>query len=143
MSRSHKRNTLPVEAEYISLARCVLSCQEKVEEFTRKTLEFKRQCASKMHAVNVTSFEFKKYDRPYPHQEKGNNFEAVLGRPIATRVSVRKLYTLLGNGEITLDQFFDCVIAPEKAVLETLGEDELARVQETYEKGLDLVITEK
>lgn len=135
MSRSHHNRQLhPIEADYIPLARRVLTAQRLKEKAQADELDAKRQCATKMHAAPVSSFEF---------THDGKTFEAVLGRPIATRVSIRKLYTLLGNGEITLDQFFDCVIAPEKAVLETLGEDELARVQETYGKGLDLVITEK
>ena len=124
-----------IEGTYIPLARYLQKALVKREYYTEKVKESKRACASAMQSVKVRSFDFRSDD--------GHLFNASLERPKAERIHKRRLYVLLASGEITLDEFLDCITASHKAVSETLGEEIANELLETYEKGLDLVIRPK
>ena len=124
-----------VEGTYISLARSVLFIQNKIKQLKEEENTFKRSCASSMQISKVFKFHFKDPDT-------GKTHTASLERPWAKRIHTRKLYTLLASGEITLDEFLDCIVAPQKAVEETLGESVANSLLEDYKKAYTLIISE-
>jgi len=128
---NRKKKVLP-EASYVGVARRVLVASQLKDKAAHDEIEAKRECASLMHSVHVTEF---------PLGVEGKTYTVKLERKWAKRINVRKLYTLVASGEITLDEFFDCIEAPIKAVEETLGEERADTLKESFQKGLDLVIT--
>ena len=127
--------------KYIDLARAVLTNQTAVDKATGRLQRFKRECASAMHNVGVKTFSFPEFDNPIEGQ-LNRHFRAALERPWGRRIHLRRLYTLHASGEITIDEFLDCISSSYKAVEDTLGEERAKGLLETYQKGLDLVITE-
>lgn len=135
MNQSQARRPRPLpEASYISLARRVLVASQLKQKAADDELQAKRECATSMHSVHMTEFDM---------NVEGKDYSVKLARRWVEQINVRKLYTLLANGEITLDEFLDCIEAPIKSVEETLGDDRVAFLKENVKKGLDLQITEE
>lgn len=138
---SFELNALPREAPYVSLARSIVAATESEQKARDRKINYKRECAKAMHAVRMTYFTF--YEFAQDRKGKVNRlFKLTLERPKAERINVRKLYVMLQNGDLTMDEFFDCIVAPIKMVEEQLGEEIAKSLTETYEKGLDIVIEE-
>lgn len=135
MSRSHQHRRKLPEADYIPQARRALLAHTLRERAAEDELQAKRACASAMNTHHIREFEFA--------NDEGKRFKAKLKRPLAQRVSVRKLYTLVREGVLSLDDFLDSVTANDQIVEETLGEDRTKSLMEEYRKGLNLVITPK
>lgn len=131
-SQSSRRQTSLPEGSYIPLARRVLVAQQLKQKAADEEIQAKRECATQMHAVNI---------REFPLVVEGKQYDVKLARRTVDQINTRKLYTMLSAGEITLDEFFDCIEAPVKNVSETLKEDQVKFLQETVQKGLDLLIT--
>lgn len=121
-----------LEASYIPLAKRVLTAQRLKEQARTDEIAAKRSCASAMNAFHVKQFSV---------NVEGQTYQAKLERKERQRINTRKLYVLLSSGEITLDEFFDCIVAPIEAVSETLGKDRVRYLLETYKTGLDLTFT--
>ena len=122
------------EGTYIAIARGLAGHYDALQHEKDAITRFKQICATEMHKANIKYFTF---------QDHNNRaFAVTLGRPTVKRINVRKLYVMLGEGEITLDEFFDCVTAPAKAVTETLGEERTKFLWEEHRKSLDLVVKE-
>ncbi len=128
-----KQSRPTVEALYIPLARAVLTAIRLKERASSDEISNKRACASQMHSVGVKSFTFK-----YP--DDGKTYSVKLARPVEKKMSVRKLYTLLGNGIISLDEFLECVDVNERFTKDFLEPDEVERLYEDVTKGLNLII---
>ena len=124
----------PVEADYILQARRLVTANRLKNQAARDEADAKKKCVQSMHSVDVKAFDF----------INGNtSYHAKLDRPDGNRINVRKLYTMVQANEVTLDEFFDCITASQKAVEETLGKAVVSRLLEDYKKGLDLIIKQK
>lgn len=130
MSRP-KNNT--IEAIYIPLARRALTASRLREKAREDEIQAKREAATAMHSVKMPTFEM---------DADGKKYEVRLERPWATRINVRKLYVLVQLGEFSLDDFLECISAPFDTVAAAIGDDKAEKLQETYRKGLDLIIQE-
>lgn len=128
---SHHNRPNRVEADYVPEARRLLTAKRLLEKAKTEVMQAKRACASKMNAVKVREFMF---------QSEGRTFEARLERPTGRRTSVRKLYTMLSNGELTLDTFLECVVADEDTVMMNVSDDSYKFLNEAYQKSVDLII---
>lgn len=126
MSQSHTR-----EAKYVGHARRVVTAQtlrgKADEEFKQARID----CAREMNKVHIREFDFRMEDDTY---------NAQLFRPSAQRVSPVKLYTLVKDGTISVDDFLEIVTVNQDLASDLLG-DRLSSVMETYTRGLDLIIT--
>ena len=131
MSRAQNLRA-PIEGAYIPQARRALVAHNLRLKAHDEELEAKRACAQAMSRVSVREFTL---------EVEGQRYKAKLKRPLAERVSVKKLYTLVREGTLSLDDFLECVTANEKFVEETLGEDRTKALKEEYRKGLDLVFS--
>jgi hypothetical protein len=121
------------EGNYIPLARRVLVAQQLKAKAAEDELSAKRSCASAMHSVDMTEFEF---------SVEGSRYKASLERKYKREVNVRKLYTLLANNELTIDEFLSCIEAPLSKVNEVLAPDTVSYLCDSVKGGLDLYITE-
>ena len=148
MNQSQRKLTTPtsrqtaLEGEHISQARKWLTLRELRANIIKREAEQRRDTAKAMNAVHVTDFVVSDFASAATKGRRSKNVRVYLDRPEATRVNVRKLYTLVQAGEISLDAFLECISTDEKAVEETFGETILTRVKETYRKGLDLIAEE-
>jgi hypothetical protein len=124
----------PPEAAYIPQARRVVTAQMLKNRAAEEELNAKRAAATAMHSVNVREFDF---------TVDGEEYHAELKRPEVEVVSPQKLYVLVKEGELALDDFLECVTVNETAVAELLGENRLPGLKELRRKGLNLVITNK
>ena len=122
----------PIEGFYIALARRFMTASRLEKIAHADKIAAKQQTAAAMNTMKVKSFNF---------EHEGERFSATLKRPVIERTSVRKLYTLLLNGEILLEDFFDLVAVVEKKAHSFFEDGVLASLKETHQKNLDLVIT--
>jgi hypothetical protein len=122
------------KGEYIGLAESLIRCNNRKLQATKTVADLKRQCAASMHKNNVLDFDFVQENQAY---------NALLTRKWEKRVNVRRLYTLLQNGDIKLDDFLDVIEAPLDRVREMLGNSYANDVTENFQKPIDLVITKK
>lgn len=117
------------EGPYIQFARDFVNANTAKNEASRLEKRAKQACARAMHDSSVTTFKFNVGNVPYT---------AALDRSEAMKVSVRHLYTMVRENEITLDEFLDCCSASQEAVSETIGPARLSRVLKTVLRPLDL-----
>lgn len=130
MSQSQRKP--PLEAAYIPQARRVVTAQRLKAAAANDEHEAKLAAARSMNSVQVREFDF---------EAEGKRYHADLTRPSAERISPVKLYVLVKEGEISVDDFLECVSVNETLATELLGESRVKEVMEIYRKGLDLVIT--
>lgn len=132
MNQSQSRRV--VEASYIPIARRVLTAKRLRDTAAEEHIAAKRSCAVAMNSVKVQEFSVTHDDIRY---------NVRLARPFGRRVNVRKLYTMVKNGEIPLDDFLEHITIDEDTVKEHFGADVATLVSEDYKKGLDLIFTEE
>lgn len=117
------------DAPYVQEAKRMLASNALKNAAAKDEREAKKDCIKAMYDAHIASFEF----------QLGNvQYTGVLSRDEGERINVRKLYTLVVNSEISLDEFFECITATQTAVTDTLGPAYMARITEPYQKGLDL-----
>lgn len=119
------------EARYIAQARRVVTAQTLKGKAEAELQAAKLATAREMHKVNVRDFDFRMEDDTY---------NAQLFRPSKERVSPQKLYVLVKDGTISVDDFLEVVSVNRELAGDLLG-DRLGSVLERYTGGLDLIIT--
>lgn len=122
----------PIEAAYIPQARRVVTAQFLKAKAMEEELNAKRATAKAMQSVSVRDFKFT--------TDQGT-FRAELKRPKVDQINVQKLYTLVKDGTISLDDFLEVVTAREQLVNDLLGDTKADALREPVTKGLDLIIT--
>lgn len=129
--KARAKRRQPIEAEYILEARRFVTANKIKNQQAREEADAKRKTVQAMHAVKVSAFDF----------VVGNStYSALLDRPESNVINVRKLYVMVKEGDVTLDEFYDCISASQKAVTETLGAAVAAKLSETKKRGIDLII---
>jgi len=130
------RKTVPT---YVAAARAFILARRAKNEAIRIESKAQKDCAKAMHEHSLKSFAFT------VATEAGQtlNYEASLERLRDTRVNVNKLYGLVRNSEISLEDFLNLCSVSKGAVEDFLGEAQAQRVIDEYTKPLALVVKPK
>ena len=130
------RKTVPA---YVAAARAFILARRAKNEAVRIESKAQKDCAKSMHEHHLKSFAFT------VDIETGQtlNYEASLERLQDTKVNPNKLYGLVRNNEISLDDFLSLCTISKGAVENFLGEAQAQRVIDEYTKPLALVVKPK
>lgn len=124
----------PSEPVYITEARKFIVANKSKNSFAAIEKAAKLECHKAMAAAEVGSFDITVDDVVY---------EAVIAGGTENSVSVPKLYKMVTDKKITMEQFLKCVGATQGAVKAELGTNALATVLESTPKEADLSIGKK
>lgn len=120
-----------VEGSYVPQARRIVVARKLLKRAKEELHDAKQTCAKAMHSVNVRDFKFE-VDKKF--------YEARLERKTVRQVSIQKLYTMLANGELTLDTFLECVVPNDEKIKEILPSADYQFLLISKQGPLDLVI---
>jgi hypothetical protein len=123
------------EGVHVTRARNFVALSKMAETTATQVANAKQEVAQLMHKAQMRSFEVRDISGKKVYNVR-------LERPTVERVSPRKLYTMLANGEIDLEDFLSVITVNKNKVSDLIGDKTTASLIETYQRGLDLIVEE-
>lgn len=129
--RAVNTDATPLVPVHETHARAFIRANKTKNDAAKIERDEKQECHKAMLAANINSFEL---------VEGNQTYDCIIASATEDKVSIEKLYAMVGAGEITLDQFVKCCSATQKAVKDELGTNVLNSVLVTNTKDADLSI---